>query len=244
MALLHRGAGLIMGTPDVQAKSTQTDTADQITHDLIDWIGAALPGVPVIARSLAVHEREDGVDVRLVGLSPKPPPRVAIPPSIVELEYLVTLRMSDAFAEQRLVADLLLSAGDHAEYEIVTTRSAPELCVALGIPPAVGFVLKTPMLRPRTRKPAPLVRFPLEVHTADLCVIEGKVLGPGDIPIQGAVISTHDRTARTDVNGMFHIAGVPRERGPVSLNVRARGFEAQMTATIDDFNILRLALEV
>src|ERR1041385_7134071 len=75
LALLHRGAGLIMGTPDVQAKSTQTDTADQITHDLIDWIGAALPGVPVIARSLAVHEREDGVDVRLVGLSPKPPPR-------------------------------------------------------------------------------------------------------------------------------------------------------------------------
>jgi hypothetical protein len=233
-----------MSSAGKQPDTMQAGTADQITHALIDWIGVVLPGVNVSARSLAAHEREDGVDVRLAGLSPRAPPRVPAPPSIVELEYLITLRMSDVFNEQRLLADLLLAAIDQPEYEIVTARSAAELCVTLGIPPATGFVLKTPLLRPRVVKRAPLVRFPLQVHTADLCVLEGKLLGPGDVPIAGAVISTNDRLSRTDANGNFHIPGVPDDGKAVALHVRARGIEAQMTAAIGEFNVLRLALEV
>jgi len=232
-----------MSSAGKQPHTMQAGTADQITHGLIDWIGVVLPGVSVSARSLAAREREDGVDVRLVGLSPRAPPRVPAPPFIVELEYLITLRMSDAFSEQRLLADLLLAAIDQPEYEIVT-RSAAELCVTLGIPAAAGFVLKTPLLRPRVAKRAPLVRFPLEVHTADLCLLQGKVVGPGDVPIAGAVISTNDRVSRTDANGNFQIPGVPDEGKAVALHVRARGLEAQMTAKIGEFNVLRLALEV
>jgi hypothetical protein len=221
-------------------------TADDIARDLVAWARAVLPEAVINSKPLSLRERDAGVDIRLVGLAPRPAPRTTNPPITIDLDFVVTVQLADAFAEQRALGELLLAASDRSEFEIVAGRSAAEICVALGIPVAAGFVLRTPLTRTREAKTAPLVRFPLKVDTAELSVVEGIVTGPGAIPIFGAVVTVTDigRQGRTDAHGRFRIAGAPRDENGIKLNVKARGVELDATAMPGQSVVLRLPLEV
>lgn len=222
------------------------ETADEVTRELIAWIGETLPDVPVSARSPSSPVHEDGVDVRLMAIAPRPSPRVHAPPAIVDLDYLITIRMSDPFAEQKALGELLLSAMSRTGCEIVRGRSAAQACSSVGIPIANGFVLRAPLIREREAKRAPLVRFPLKVHSSEMGSIEGRVLGPGDTPIMGAMVSADSlgRQTYTDAEGRFRLAGAPRDATGVVLSARARGATTQATVKAGESAVLRLSLEV
>jgi hypothetical protein len=200
----------------------------------------------IASKPLGARERGKGVDVRLLALAPRPALRAANPPNVLDLDYLVTVSLDDAAAEQYALAELTLAAADRSDFEIVSTRSAADTCAALGIPVAAGFILRTPLMRERAVKTAPLVRFPLKVESGDVGVVEGSVLGPNDVPIAGAVVTIPGlgRNARTDAYGRFRFAAALRDPAGIKLNVKARGVEIDASAKPGESVVVRLPLEV
>ncbi len=88
------------------------DSADDVTRGFVAWIGSVLPDTAIASRTLSDTTVGEGIDVRLLGLEPRPSQRVASPPAVVALDYLVSVRAADAFAEQRAAAELLFAALD------------------------------------------------------------------------------------------------------------------------------------
>ena len=221
------------------------DTADSVSAGLADWVRSLLPDVPTTARPLGARDRANGVDIRLLRVMPRPAARIAAPPVILDLDYLITVQMADAAKEQNALVELMFAAAERHESEIVTDQNVGELCTSLGIPVAAGFVLRTPLLRTPARHGAKRVRTPLVVHTAELGVIEGRVVGPRDIPIAGAVITASglSNTARTDRDGHFRLVGMPGTADGVALTARARGAETDGVGVVGKPVVFRLALE-
>ncbi len=220
---------------------------EETTRELVGWAQDVLPGRAVAARSLGDRESQDGVDIRLVGLAPRPTPRAASPsPSLtLAADYLLTVRAVDAVAEQTGIMELMLAAMEYEHAELATDRDVPRLCVDLGLPPALGLVLRATISRRRPAVRAPLVRFPLKVTSGELGVLQGSVLGPGDTPVAGAVVRAEgvDRAAQTDAFGRFRLYG-PVGGAVVRLNVRARGVEIDGEVEAGLPVILRLPLEI
>jgi hypothetical protein len=222
-----------------------TGTADQITADLAGWIRSILPDISVSVRSLGDKQRQPGVDLRLLRVAPRPGPRTLEPPSVANLDYLATVGLTDPAAEQRALGDLLFAAMDRTDVEVIEADDLVSLCARLGIAPAAGLILRTPLVREREVKPQPRVRAPLKVNVSEMGVIAGQVLGPGDVPIAGATVAAVglNRFAQTDRDGQFHIRAAPGSQA-VRLVARARGAEVQGEAKAGSAVTLRLPLEV
>jgi len=222
-----------------------TGTADEITADVVRWIGAALPDVAVNVHSLGDRKRQPGVDLRILRVAPRPGSRTADAPLIAELDYLATVQLDDAAAEQRVVGELLFAAMDRRDVEVVAALDLVQLCASLGIAAAPGFILRTPLVRSRPAEAKPRVRAPLVVHTSELGIITGRVLGPQDTPVAGATVSAVglDRFVRTDRHGQFKITAAPGD-SDVRLIARARGAQIEGVATVGQPVTLRLPLEV
>jgi hypothetical protein len=134
------------------------------------------------------------------------------------------VRAADPIVEQTGIMELMLAAMEHEHAEVATDRDTLKLCVDLGLPPALGFVLRAMFSSPSSGGcRAPLVRFPLTVAAGELGVLQGSVLGPGDTPVAGAVVRAEgvDRTAQTDAFGRFRLYGpvgegrrAPQRPGP------------------------------
>jgi hypothetical protein len=219
------------------------------TRELIGWTQEVLPGRAVVARSLSDRDCGEGVDLRLIGLAPHAAPRAASPPLILEADYLLTVRAADPIVEQTGAMELLFAAMEHEQTEVVLDRDVLKLCADLDLPPGPGFVLRA-MVSAARRRPAEaagLVRFPLNIVSGELGVLQGSVLGPGDTPVAGAVVRLEglDRSAYTDAFGQFRLHGPVGGKGkPVRLNVRARGVEIDSEVETGSPVILRLPLEI
>ena len=219
--------------------------ADDIIADVMSWITAALPDVPVTAHALGDRKRQPGVDLRLLAAAPRPGQRALDAPMIAELDLLITIQLDDPAAEQRAIGELLFAAMDRRDIEVVQAPDLAGLCSSLGVPIAPGFILRASLVREREIAARPLVRAPLVVHTSDLGMIVGHVLGPDDTPIAGATVSAVglDRFVRTDRNGRFEIGAAPAA-GTVRLLAKARGAEIEGVAKVGQAITLRLPLEV
>jgi hypothetical protein len=222
---------------------------EETTRELIGWTQEVLPGRAVVARSLSDRDCGEGVDLRLIGLAPHAAPRAASPPLILTVDYLLTVRAADPIVEQTGAVRLLFAAMEHDETEVVLDRDALKLCADLSLPPGPGFVLRTmvSIARSRPAERAGLVRFPLNIVSGELGVLQGSVLGPGDTPVAGAVVRLEglDRSAQTDAFGRFRLHGPVGGKGrPVRLNVRARGVEMDSEVETGSPVILRLPLEI
>jgi hypothetical protein len=221
---------------------------EETTRELIGWAQEVLPGRAVVARSLGDRDCGEGVDLRLVGLAPHAAPRAATPPLILTADYLLTVRAADPIAEQTGAVELMFAAMEQEDAEVVLDRDALRLCVDLGLPPGPGFVLRTmvSIARRRQAKRAALVRFPLNVVSGELGLLQGSVLGPGDMPVAGAVVRVEglDRAAETDAFGRFRLKGPVDGGKPLRLNVRARGVEIDSEIETGRPVILRLPLEI
>jgi hypothetical protein len=222
---------------------------EETTRELIGWTQEVLPGRTVVARSLSDRDCGEGVDLRLVGLAPHAAPRAASPPLTMTADYLVTVRAPDPIVEQTGAMDLLFAAMEHEETEVVLDRDPLKLCAELNLPPGPGFVLRATVSIARRRQAdrAGLVRFPLNIVSGELGVLQGSVLGPGDTPVAGAVARLEglDRSTQTDAFGRFRLHGPVGGKGrPVRLNVRARGVEIDSEVETGSPVILRLPLEI
>ncbi|MBW8725558.1 MAG: carboxypeptidase regulatory-like domain-containing protein [Inquilinus limosus] len=223
------------------------DSADDVTRGFIVWAGSVLPGLAVTSRTLSDKTISEGVDVRLLGLEPRPSPRVANPPMVVALDYLVTVRAADPFAEQHAAAELLFAALDLPDCTIRTDLPAPALIATLGLTAAPAFILQMTLLRPRAaHHQAPLVRFPVVFRTTDIHALEGEVRGPEDVPVAAARVSLPGsrHSTRTDARGRFRLPGVPSGGDPVELEIQARGVTAKAEARPGHPVVIRLPLEV
>lgn len=222
---------------------------EETTRGLIGWTQEVLPGRTVVARSLSDRDCGEGVDLRLIGLAPYAAPRAASPPLTLTADYLVTVRAADPIVEQTGAMELLFAAMEHDDTEVVLDRDALKVCAELDLPPGPGFVLRAMVSIPRRRVAdrAGLVRFPLNIVSGELGVLQGSVLGPGDTPVAGAVVRLEglDRSAQTDAFGRFRLPGPVGGKGkPVRLNVRARGVEIDSEVETGSPVILRLPLEI
>lgn len=220
--------------------------ADAVTGEVVAWTRARLPGLSVEALGAADRAGTEGVEVRLLNVASRPEPASPERRVTLALDYLVTVRLADAEAEHRAVGELFFAALDRADVEVVADRSALEACGALGLPPALGIVLRVAMARERPTRRVQLVREPLVARVVPLGRVEGLVLGPGDVPIAGATVTLIglDRSARTGADGRFELPGPLPETAPVRVAARARGVEIEMVAAAGDPVVLKLPLEV
>jgi hypothetical protein len=221
------------------------ETANELTAELLAWMGSVLPDVPAVAQPLGLRERKPGIDLRLVRAAPRPTPRTSDPPALVDVDYLITVQLPDAAAEQRAIVELLFAVADRAQSEVVPDQNVAELCGMLGIPVGPGFILRAPLVRAPQAKMAPRVRGPVIVHSSELGMIAGTVVGPGDIPVAGAAVSARglNRSVSTDRNGQFKFVSAPGGTSGVRLVARARGVEVEGTAVAGQTVTLRLPLE-
>ena len=222
-------------------------TAADVTQELLDWIRAAAGGAPAAVKAAAEAPAE-GVDLRLLAMTPRPAPRptprTSRPPAVLALDYLLTVRGKDPLEEHSLAAELMFAALELQDVEVLEAPSAAAAAARLGMPPAAGFVLRTCLSRERERARAPLVRFPPVARTGGLGQVEGVVLGPGDAPVPGALVSLVGlgRMARTDPDGRFRISGPPPGAGEVRLRVRAKGVETEALAAVGKPAVLHLEI--
>lgn len=222
------------------------DSADDVTRGFVAWIGSVLPDTAIASRTLSDTTVGEGIDVRLLGLEPRPSQRVASPPAVVALDYLVSVRAADAFAEQRAAAELLFAALDLPDCTVRTDLSAFGLLRTLGLPAAPGFILQLLLSRQRTVERAPPVRFPVVVRATGIDAVEGEVRGPEDVPLAAAKVSAPGfrRTTRTDSRGRFRLPGMPGGGDAIELEIEARGVTARAEARPGRPVIIRLPLEV
>jgi hypothetical protein len=218
--------------------------ADDVTRELVDWVKGRCPGVPATALGLADAAPQDGIGVRLIHVSPRMEPRARDRLiRTLALDYLISVRAGDPLAEHRLVANLAFAIMDVSDYELVTGQSAAQAYAAAGLPPAAGLVVRGHASRVDDIAQAPLVREPAITRVAPLGFVDGIVLGPGDVPVPGAVVilGDGDRSAVTGPDGRFRFASAAD--APVRVAARAHGRTNATAATAGEPAVIKLPLE-
>jgi hypothetical protein len=159
------------------------------------------------------------------------------------LDYLISIRADDPLAEHRLVAELAFAIMDMADYELVADQSAAQACLASGLGPTAGLVIRSHARRVDDIAQAPLVREPAIMRVAPLGFVDGIVLGPGDLPIPGATVTLGDgdRSAVTGPDGRFRFAS-PAD-APVQVAARAHGRANATAAAAGKPAVIKLPLE-
>src|SRR5205807_4868825 len=113
-------------------------------------------------------------------------------------------------------------------YPVVLEPLAPAMWVALGTFPRPALVFDVAVHVARERVAVPRVRQTLRLDVAPLRMLEGRVLGPGGVPLSGVKVTAAGTatSAYTDVRGGFALAGVPGGV-PALLWLSGRGLHLQ-----------------
>jgi hypothetical protein len=173
-----------------------------------------------------------GASFYLLELAPAPPPRSnRRAPLQVSLHYLVTTWAETPAAAHALLGKLVFAAMEEADFEVTLTSPPPEAWVGWGTPPQPSFVLQVPLRKARPEPTPPRVREPLVVQAAPLAAVAGVVLGPGDVPVTGALVTVPalGYRTRTDHQGKFRVAAVPAADQRIELRVQAKGAQRVIT---------------
>jgi hypothetical protein len=223
---------------------------DEVDQRLKTWVGRVLGDAPV---SLDVPDRESvdrGVGLYLLELGPAPPPRTGRrPPLRVSLCYLVTTGGDSPERAHHLLGELVFAAMEEPEFEVDLAPVPVALWTALGVAPRPSFRLRVPLERERPVPAVPRVKMPLVVRAMPSMALVGRVVGPGDIPIPGALVELPSMglSARTDAKGLFRFASVPADTPLGRLEVRAKGevlaVRAEELPTEEGALVVRLPLK-
>lgn len=198
---------------------------DEIDKKLQEWVGSVLEDAPVSFEAPRKQREGAGVNLYLLELSDAPPPRGRYrTPLQVNLRYLVTAWATDPQQEHRLLGELVFAAYEREGME-VDFKVPHGLWTALDLPPRPAFILEMPLRRERPEPHAPRVRQPLVTQMAPSIALTGQVLGPGDLPIAGALVELpgHDLRTEADPDGRFRFPRVLADTRPRIIRVRAKG---------------------
>ncbi|MCE9673647.1 carboxypeptidase-like regulatory domain-containing protein [Myxococcus stipitatus] len=169
---------------------------------------------------------ERGVCLYLLELGPAPPSRGgARAPLQISVCYLVTAGAASPEEAHRLLGELVFAAMEETDFEVDLTPVASSVWAGLRVPPRPAFRVRVPVRRERPASVVHHVRFPLVTQTVSAEALLGCVVGPGDVPIPGALVELPALrlTTRTDDQGRFRFPRVPPVTALGHLEVRARG---------------------
>lgn len=199
---------------------------DEIDQRLKAWVGEVSGEMPVSFAAPDLQVQNPGVSLYLLELGAAPPARsVRRVPLQFSVCYLVTVTADTPERAHQLLGELVFSALDTPEFEVDLSPVPVELWTALGVSPQPAFRLRLPVRREREEPVVRRVGFPLVAHTLPNEALLGRVVGPGDVPIPGALVELPalKLSTRTDARGCFRFPLVPPLESLGQLEVRAKG---------------------
>lgn len=196
------------------------------------WVSQVASPAKVFFGSPAEMAGNEGVNLYLLEIFPDPTARSVreAPPLKLLLRYLVTAWAGSPRKMHELLGTLMFAALQKPEYVVEPEPVAVEIWRSLGVPVRPSMVLRVPVLQPRPVKPAPKVRQPIVLKASPMRPLFGRVLGPGDVAIMGALVELPalNLATRTDPDGRFHFAAVPTQPPVTHLRVHAKGREVNV----------------
>jgi hypothetical protein len=199
---------------------------DEVDQRLKAWVGEVAGDMPVSFATPDRSTRGPGVSLYLLELGSAPPARsVRRVPLQFSVCYLVTVDAETPERAHQLLGELVFAALETPGFEVELSSTPVELWTALGIPPRPAFRLRLPVRRERAEPNVRRVRFPLVTHTVPNEALLGRVVGPGDVPIPGALVELPalKLSTQTDARGCFRFPLVPSLESIGRLEVRAKG---------------------
>lgn len=207
-----------------------TDADDKLRA----WLRAAAGGADVVAGPPPDAPTQDGeAALGAYLLAVEPVPRVATDkyrpaPVVLRLRYLVAPQAADDRAALELVDRLLEATYDAPlpdDLEVDLAPAPTDVWQALGVRPRPALTVQVTarfLPRPAERQ---MVRQPLRVVGAGIRALDGRLLGPDDIPLPGAevVVAATRAATRTSSSGAFSFPAVPAGPDPVRLTIRTKG---------------------
>lgn len=199
---------------------------DEVDQRMKAWVGRIAGDVPVF---LGVPDRESlekGVCLYLLELGPAPPARGAgRAPLQISVCYLVTAGADSPERGHHLLGELVFAAMEESDFDVDLTPIPTSVWAGLRAAPRPGFRLRVPVRRERPQPVVHRVRFPVVTSAVPAEVLLGCVVGPGDVPIPGALVELPalKLTTRTDAKGCFRFPRVPPVATLGRLEVRAKG---------------------
>lgn len=182
------------------------------------------------------------VVLTLLDIAPCPAARRGSTPAPLQLRarYLVSTVGFDASERAQCLADLAFQAGPQIRVEL-DPAPTPGFWRALGTAARPALIAAVLVERKRPAHAVPRVREPLITRWAPTRPISGVIVGPGNIPIAGALVELEGSPQSTYSNarGEFGFRSVPGTDPPPTLLVRAKGTELRVPVAED-----RLVIEV
>jgi hypothetical protein len=199
---------------------------DEIDQRLKAWVGEVSGEVPVSLKVPERSTREPGVSLYLLELCSAPPARsVRRAPLQFSVSYLITVTAETPERAHQTLGELVFSALETPDFEVDLGAIPLELWTALGMPPQPAFRVRLQVRRERAEPNVRRVSFPLVSHMIPNEALLGRVVGPGDVPIPGALVDLPalKLSTRTDARGCFRFPLVPPLESIGRLEVRAKG---------------------
>ncbi len=205
---------------------------DQADQHLAQWVTGVLGTIAVTLDAPGKPQTGPAVNLYLLEVVPHPPPRgTRRPPLQLALRYLVTTWAEKPEDAHALLGRLAFAAMENPELEVELTPLPYPAWTALGLAPRPSFMLGLPLRQERPEPEVPIVRKPLVIHPVPGVPLYGQVLGPGEVPLPGALIDLPflQISTRTDARGRFVFANVPADPRTFLLRIQAKGRDQQVT---------------
>jgi hypothetical protein len=200
------------------------------------WIRSVVGEELAIASSLpraapSPGESPRGVAFELLDIAPAPMPHAgARRPLACQIRYLVSAWAESLDQGHEILGGLLAAAMDDERrtvdlpVEADLTPVPPETWLALQAVLRAAFVVRVPLTVERPVKAAPRVT-ESTVRMLPTTSLEGRLVGPRDIPLPGAsvVLMATGQTTETDRQGRFRFSMVPGGSSSHKLEVTAKG---------------------
>jgi hypothetical protein len=195
-----------------------------------EWVRPAIgPEVEVRFGSVGDPGLSDGkaVVLTLLDIAPSPASRRGSTPPPLQLRarYLVTVRGFDPTELGQCLAELAFLAGPLTRVELEPLPPSPTLWESLGTTARPALIASVLLERERRGRKVSRVREPLITRWSPAHPLTGVVMGPGDIPIAGALVEVEGFPLTTYSNhrGEFAFRSVPGVEPPPTLVVSAKG---------------------
>jgi hypothetical protein len=195
---------------------------DEVDQRMKAWVGRIATEAPVY---LGVPDRESldrGVCLYLLELGPAPLSRTGKRNAMqFSVCYLVTVGAETPERAHRLLGDLVFAAMGDKELEVDLSPVPHALWVGLRSVPRPAF-----RVRVQVRKEHPLTEVRcLSLVDSGEVPLQGRVVGPDDLPIRGAWVALPalQLSTRTDAQGQFQFPRVSSLESLGRLEVRTAG---------------------
>lgn len=205
------------------------ETLDQ---NLREWVGKTLGGVTFSLTAPVKEATGSGVNIYLLELVDSPPRRGPdLSPLQFDARYLVTTWADTPEAAHQMLEKLAFAALEKSDFNVEFYGLPADLWNGLGIPPQPAFLLRLTVRQERPQPEVHYVHQPLELRIGPSTLLRGVVRSSQDIPIAGAQVEmpSIQRSTRTDENGNFLFANIPKDLTTYQIKIRAKGREQIVT---------------